>query len=306
MRSSGSAVPLPWDDALTASDLTARVRHAELIDTAIDTIDACARAGTRATLLKGISISGQYYPAPHLRPMNDIDILIPQSAYQAVESDLLRRGFSRPDFPSVDGLHHGAPLHHAARNTWLELHVALFPSRSELQFGSLFATQSVAERTIAALFHDRPIGRFTDELQVAYIASSWMNDIIHEQLDPSFLPSLFDAVFLLRGARSTLDWERLLESLDNEMATASLYVMLAYLSLHSFAQLPSGLVARIGSRQRLVGRLQLRLIHAMLDHYLVAGRRWNIPVPPPVPGRYSWRYQFEKRIIRARRGQSMH
>jgi hypothetical protein len=298
MQHDVGAIPYRWRDALTSAELTARVRHAELVDTAIETIEACEAAGTRATLLKGISISDQYYPAAHLRPMNDIDVLIPSWAYGAVESALLQRGYSRLAFSLTDGLHHGAPLHHQQRDTWVELHVALFPSESELQLGTLFASWNVARRTVCALFFDRPITRLGNELQVAYIASSWMNDLIHVKIDPSFLPSLFDAVFLLQASGSTLDWQRLLESLDNEMAAASVYVMLAYLSRLGFAQCPPGIVARIASRQRLVSPLQLRFIHLMLDRYLVAGRRWNLPVPPPVPGRYSLRYQFEKRVIR--------
>jgi hypothetical protein len=305
MQNNIGSVPHRWRDALTSAELTAQVRHAQIIDTAIDTIDACAMVGTHATLLKGISTSDQYYPAAHLRPMNDIDVLIPRSAYEGVESVLLRRGYSKPDFPSVDGMHHGAPLHHQPRNTWVELHIALFPNDSELHPGTLFAPSSVARRTVRADFFRRPIARLAEELQVAYIASSWMNDLIHVSIDPSFVPSLFDAVFLLNASGAALDWERLLESLDNEMAAASLYVMLDYLSRRCYAQFPPGIIARIGSRQRLVGPLQLRIIHVVVDHYLVGGRPWNLPVPLPVPGRYSVRYQFEKRFIRAWRGRRM-
>lgn len=112
MQHDTGAIPDKWRDTLVSAELTAQVRHAELVETAIETIDACEAAGTHATLLKGISISDQYYPAAHLRPMNDIDILIPSSAYGAVESMLLQRGFSSSAFPRVDGLHHGAPLQH--------------------------------------------------------------------------------------------------------------------------------------------------------------------------------------------------
>ena len=56
------------------------------------------------TLLKGISISDQHYPIAHLRPMGDIDILIPADAYESVESALLHRGYARkPGFTVSKG-----------------------------------------------------------------------------------------------------------------------------------------------------------------------------------------------------------
>ena len=40
--------------------------------------------------------------------------------------------------------------------------------------------------------------------------------------------------------------------------------------------------------------LQLKLIHAVLDLYLIEGRPREHILAPPVPGRYSLRFQFEK------------
>jgi len=51
----------------------------------------------------------------------------------------------------------------------------------------------------------------------------------------------------------------------------------------------------------LVGPLQVRLIHAMLDRHLIGGRRWRLALPPPVPGRYSLLHQFDKRVLQPRR-----
>lgn len=56
------------------------------------------------------------------------------------------------------------------------------------------------------------------------------------------------------------------------------------------------------SRQALVGRLQLRLIHRMLDRHGVAGRPWDSALPPPLPARYSLRRQFRKRVPGCRPG----
>jgi len=45
-----------------------------------------------------------------------------------------------------------------------------------------------------------------------------------------------------------------------------------------------------------VGPLELRLIHAMLDRYQVGGRPWDLPLPPPVPGRYDLRRQLHRKL----------
>ena len=110
------------------------------------------------------------------------------------------------------------------------------------------------------------------------------------------MASLFDAIYLLKLSRSTLDWDRLLGWLNNEMAMASLYVTLTYLARRGLSRLPPSVISRLATGQRLVGAMQVRAIHGMLDHYLIGCRPWNLVFPPPVPGRYSLRYQWNKRI----------
>jgi len=75
-----------------------RSRFGNLCEAAVEVVDACQGVGVRPTLLKGISISHQHYPIPHLRPMGNLDILVPESELERVESSLLRTGLVRmPD-----------------------------------------------------------------------------------------------------------------------------------------------------------------------------------------------------------------
>lgn len=291
-------VPAAWRDVLLSSDLTAQVRHAAVIDTANQVIDACAELGIPVTLLKGISISDQYYPASHLRPMGDIDILVPSEACDAVESALLRIGY-RPDatHPRNGDMHHLPPLLEPETKVWVELHTSLFPRYEVLSKDNLFASSPVFMATLS-LFHTRSVRRLTDELQLAYIASSWMRDLTLSGVQPSFLASLFDAVYLLKASAIGFDWNKLLSSLDDDTAAASLYVTLGFVSRHRLCTVPRETFSFLRANQRLVGRLQIRAIHAMLDHYLISGRYWNLPLPPPVPGRYCVRNQLQKRWFR--------
>lgn len=292
-----------WREALLSAELTARVRHANLVDTALDVIDACDGLSLRPTLLKGISVSEELYPAEHLRPMADVDVLIPEHAYALVEAAVLERGFDRLDYPQIEGHHHGAPLLHPGRRTIVELHTVLFPDDSHLREATAFNLANVEQHSVASHYHGRPVRRLSRELQLVYIASSWFNDMTLCKVHPGFMASLFDAVYLLCARGRTLDWSGLHEWLDNDLAKASLYAMLSYLPRYGVAPPPPATLAHLASSQSWVGPIQLRMIHAMLDRHLIGGRPWTLALPPPVPGRYSALRQFRKHVLdRPRRG----
>jgi hypothetical protein len=320
MRACPERVPPPWRNALRSADLTAQVRFENLCATAAEVIDACQGVGAQPTLLKGISISLQHYPVPHTRPMGDIDILVPELDFERVESSLLRIGMVRAsDRIQPPGSHHGTPLVHPNRRVWIEVHSALFPKSSALSSGALFGPARIAACSIASTFQGRRVYRLSDELQLAYIASSWVRDLSRNEIHPSFVLPLLDAVYLLRYSGHSLDWEKLLAGLDDsELAAASLYVMLAYLCRHGLAACEPRVLSRIASRQRIIGAWERRVIETLLDTYLVGGRPfarfftewtalivlntllergsrlrklfalpWNIVFPPSLPDRYN-------------------
>ena len=285
-------VPSAWRDLLLSTDLAARVRHGNLSDTANEILDVCQDNRVAVTLLKGISISEQHYPDPHLRPMGDIDILIPKDVYGPIESALLDRGYLRmTGYELHDGAVHGTPLFHPTHRVWVEIHTALFGhARRDGVFGPCHISACSRDST----FGGRSVKRLTDELQLLYLASSWAQDLSHYDVmsHPSGLPPLLDAVYLLKARGFALDCESLIGWRDDEMPLASLYVMLSYLSRRGICAVQH--LPLLASSQSIVGPSQCRIIHAILDHYLVGGRRWNLPFPPPVPGRYSLRYQLRK------------
>jgi hypothetical protein len=327
-------VPAARRDALLSAELTAQVRHGNLIDTANEVIDTCRHLQVPITLLKGISISDQHYPAGHLRPMGDIDVLIPAQAYESVESALLRRGYSqKSDDHRGQDPHHGVPLFHPQRHVWIELHTALFRKSASLRRNRVFSSSQIAAQSVTSTFHGRPVHRLTDELQLAYTASSWIKDLSRNGIHPSFLIPLLDAIFLLKASGRTLDWEGMLGWLDNNMAIASLYLMLAYLSRQGLNHSADSILPRLASMQDIVGPAELGIINAIVDNYLVGGKPgaraftewhawivlntllapgshaakllslpWNLAFPPGLPGRYTVRYQLGRitRALRAR------
>lgn len=320
MQTSPGRVPPAWRDALQSVDLTAKVRAENCRKASIDVIDVCLGAGVRPTLLKGISVSHQYYPAPHLRPMGDIDILVPEIDLERVEATLLRNGMIRqPDRVRPTGSHHGVPLFHPKQHVWIEIHSGLFPKDSDVNRGTLFGPGQIAANSVDSTFAGRPVRRLTDELQLVYIAASWIRDLSNNEIHPSLVLPLLDAVYLHKASANSLDWDRLLESIhDSELAAASLYLMLTYLSRRGLVACPASLLSAISSRQRIVGMWELGLIDFLLDAYLVGGRPfgrfsgdwtartalntalqrgshlgklfalpWNIAFPPSVASRFS-------------------
>ena len=284
-----------WTAALHGAELTARVRHAQHADTVVEVIEAGQALGVELVLLKGVS-TADLYPSPHCRPMGDIDLLVAGEGCEALQRALLQRGYIEALDAFPDDLHHAAPLRHPVRGAVVELHTNLFPSGSPLAAGQVFSGQRVVRESVPSFYAGRPVRRLPAELQLAYAASTWVDDITFRKSQPGFLPSLFDGVYLL--SRSEMDWEKLLRHLDNAMAMASLMTMLAYVSRFGVPSAPAVVMRELASRQRLLGALQLRLMHFMLDRYLVAGRPWTLPLPPPVPGRYNLRRQWEKRVLR--------
>jgi hypothetical protein len=290
-------LPPPWRAALQSADLTARVTHADRIETALEVVERCADRHIPAVLLKGISVSEQLYPAEHLRPMTDIDVLVPQEAYAGLEQTLLERGYARLEHLAVPGHHHGAPLRHPRLRTVVELHTGLFPNDSPLSEGITFAAQRVLRQSVASQYHGRPVRRLAPEDQLVYVASSWFNDLTNCRPHPSFLASAFDATYLLAARGRTLDWDGLLDTVDNEWARASLHLMVTYLPRYGVEPPPPTALGRLAAEQRLVGPLQFRLIHRMLDRQQFGGRPWDHALPPPMPGRYSLAHQFRKRVL---------
>jgi len=323
------SVPPGWRDALHASDLTARVRHGNLCDAMLEILDACNVAGVPVTLLKGISIADQHYPQGHFRPMGDIDILIQEQHCGWLEDALRRRRFEpMPGFEILAGDPHRPPLEDPKRGVWIEIHTALFPDDDRLRSDSLFSVPQIAAQQVASTFHGRPVYRLSRELQLAYIASYWIRDLSQNPFHPSLVIPLIDAIVLLNASAHGLDADLIAKILDNEMATASLYIMLSYISSRGLHPALAPILQRLATRQRIVGAPELRIISSMIDTNLVDGipflgqfgnrhpmivlsifrsllepgshvgkvlkLPWNIFFPPCIADRYTLRYQVDR------------
>jgi hypothetical protein len=312
---------------LHGADLTAQVVHESRVQTAVEVVDTCASFGAKPLLLKGISISEQHYPAPHLRSMTDIDVLVPEGRYDEIEATLVERGYELSSIDmGADGAH-GQPLRDRRRDVWVELHTSMFPPSSPLQGHPVFAQPTDPAVAVDSVFQGRAVHRLRDEAQLLYIAAYWSRDLSMQSIHPTFITPLLDAIVLIRASGTTMSWEQLAQWLGDDQGTASLYLLLSCLARHELVSLPTGFLATITASQAIIGRAENRIIQSLIDRYLLGGRSlqlihswhvwanllgpgaryaksallpWRIAFPPSYPHRYDLSAQSARvrRLVR--------
>ena len=301
--------------------------HGNRCDATVEILDDCSRAGVPVTLLKGISVADELYPAPHLRPMGDIDLLVPEDRREAVESGMLRRGYVRKiGYEADEGEPHRAPLYHPGRDVWVEIHTALFPRGDRLLRDTLFSAPQIVRQSLPSTFQGRAVFRLGRALQLAYVSSYWIRDLREHPFHSSFVTPMIDAIGLVRAGVPDFDAPQLPDWLDNELAIASVYLMLTCISGYGVERAVSPLRTLLRSRQQIIGGPEERIAASMIATGLVrgtpflgrfgarhpmigrsifysllepgmhAGKVVALPLrvlfPPWIPDRYSLRYQF--------------
>ena len=270
-------------DALRHVDLVAQLSHQNRSEVTCHLLDVCAHEAIPVTLLKGMFVSSHCYPAEHLRPMNDVDILVDGGHRSRLEGVLKSTDFrSAIDYVHRDADAHGPPLLHVRRNVWIEVHTALFPTDSLLRANHLFNAASINAHTREWAFRGRQALRLTDEFHLAYLASYWVRDIMKNRMHSSFVIPLLDAIYLLKRAENQFEWDSFLSALDNEFAAASVCLLLWFMNRHELARIPSGVLTELQRRQRIVGRTENALFSRMIERSMLRAR--------PLMGRFGDRH----------------
>jgi hypothetical protein len=296
-------VPERLRERLLAADLTAKVLHANRIATLAEVANIASAHGIPVTVLKGMAIAPRY-PAAHLRPMGDIDVLVARDAVTALEAHLLRRGY-RPteEFDADPAAHHGAALLHPELGVWVEVHRALF---GRLAPASVFAAAQLATHRVPWEGGHAGVRRLDDATHLLYLAQAWTNDLSTYRVNvhPTGLAPLVDAAYLLHAIEGRFDCAAVAARPDAGMALGALYVLASYLHRHRIARVHPATLADLAATQRVVGGLQRRVLHAILDRHVVGARPWTHRWPMPVVGRYKpswqWRKRFGARVRPAR------
>ncbi len=256
---------------LQGADLTARMLTSEQLDAMSEIIDACDGLVPTLTLLKGISICDQYYPEPHLRPMRDIDFLVEAATHPTVESLLFKLGYRQQSKspPEVyERLHHSMPFFHPKRGIWVEVHRGLFPRKSKVGAEKVFSLDNLITQLRPSEFQGRKVSRLSDEFQVVYIASHWACDFKFV----GGMVALLDMIYLLKNNKDTIRWNRIVDWLEGSVASIDLYLMLTYLVKYKLIEIAPEILHELSLKQRSLGSLNLKIVHTLIDRYLVDGR----------------------------------
>jgi Uncharacterised nucleotidyltransferase len=250
--------------------LAARLLTAEQFAAMEELLEACRNRVPPLTLLKGISIGEQYYPAPHLRLMRDLDVLADDAALPAVEAILATLGYRQqsqrpPTFYATH--HHSMPFVHPTRGLWVEVHRGLFPPASALGADRLFSQEVLKQQRQPSVFQGHEVFRLSPELQLVYLAAHWA--LAFQRIGG--LIALLDAIYLLQRTAGVLDWGRLLTWLQGSAAADPLYLLLTYLDAAHLVDLAPEVLRDLGARHHALSQTALAIGHWLVDRYLVAG-----------------------------------
>jgi hypothetical protein len=210
-------VKAAWTAAFDRSSLRVLQvsRDLKLIHRALDS------AGIPYQALKGAFLALHAYPHSALRPVRDIDILVPRDRILQAFDVLIAGGFPRhPKYPgspeaALKTHKHLPPLGNAAGNVFVELHVRLsHPGTVDFD---ITAQPDFWSRTVR-------LGMAGDELAFTSPTDTLLHLIVHAAHDHSFNNGpliLADIAFLLRS--QPIDWPlfwRLAESWGHSRAAA--------------------------------------------------------------------------------------
>jgi hypothetical protein len=274
----GAAVAYVTADAPDAPPRAVAIQAAHLVskllteDILLATEEVLRRAheeGCRPLLLKGLSTALRYYPAPHLRTMGDVDLLVPRAQQHSLESVLHRLGYVQPRDSAglYEGHHHSKPFRHPESGVCFEVHTGLYPptsplaGRSHLAEGLVRSPASIPLGAVSALVMD-------DESQLIYTSTRWA-EVMRARRG---IFGLLDVALLLRERGATLDWDRVCTSVQGSWAATALHLVLSYLNRWELAASPERVLDRLAPPKGPGASLRLKAVHRLITTFTMEHR----------------------------------
>ena len=232
----------------------------------LELLKMSAKSHFSVCVLKGMSVSYQYYEPPHLRLMRDIDLLVAAEDVAKLEAILFQQGYCQisENAPSYYQTHHHTmPFYHEQKQVWIEVHVQLFSEGNWRAAIPAFSLLNIRHEMLPASFENETINRLGAELQLVYIAAHWIEDFKPQ----GGLFAIWDAVFLLRKENS-FDWEKVLAWTSESSALAlPLYLLLNNLQRYQLFEFKHQHMTRL--RQHCFGMIGIRcrVFNNIIDHF---------------------------------------
>jgi len=200
---------------------------------AAEAIDTLSEAGIETMVLKGASLSLLAYDSPGVRPMDDVDVLVPIGRrVEAVE--VMRAAGWRPEKADAEAW---AEVHHSmgidgpdGGNVDLHWFALWQPARDEPLWGGAVPLELSGTRTLAPCSADQL-------LLVCVHGTPW-----------SPLPPfrwIADAAAVIRSAGEDLDWDRLVSEAERRQLTAAAAAALGYLRDEFDLAVPASVINRL-------------------------------------------------------------
>lgn len=252
---------------LRAADLTARVAIGQLVSAASEILRQAPAIAAETVLLKGMAACHRHYPAPHQRLMGDIDMLVPHRLRSALEQVLRALGYDqRSELPAVfyETHHHSMPFVNDKTGVWVEVHTQLLPSTSPFAQAECFTTDAIQRSTVPLSLDGVATLALRDELHLLYTCTHWA---ISLNVDRGLVP-LLDAILLLREDND-IAWDRIAEWTETSDIGVHLSLVLGYLSYRDIVKLEPRASAVVDRGLRKLGRLNARLLYAIVDSFIV-------------------------------------
>ncbi|HHJ17653.1 MAG TPA: hypothetical protein ENJ80_13235 [Gammaproteobacteria bacterium] len=318
-------------DQLHASALGAHFTSADQQTALLEILAHCQDLGRPVTLLKGMSISHQYYPEPQLRVMRDIDILVDENDLTTIENRLQSLGYRQesplpPEYYREH--HHSMPFFHPQKGIWMEIHTQLFRHDNARARIAAFSSATIRQEMCVSRFGDFDVLRLTPELQLAYIASHWADTF---KPVGGLIPML-DIIYLMQHEGAQLDLDKLKYLLGTPLAATPVRVILEFLEHNRVDVFPAVLAAWLRQTKTTTGLAGNSILQRMVTEYYAKGRAfdnvntdhnlsviwatlfqpspwpnalrlpWNILFPPGNPERFMPGRQWRRLLSALRRG----
>ena len=273
--SAGVRFPQLFTDRIRAAELTSRALTAGKYDTISEVLTAAGSIECRVILLKGAATALRYYPAPHLRPMGDVDVLVPADRQPLLEARLLALGFQQRSNQPADafaGWHHSMPFHCLRRGTWIDVHSSVYPPHHPHAQDPLFSWEAIISQLSPVTVGQQTAYVMNHELQLVFTSARWA-----EEFDPARgLYPILDAALLIGMHRDTLDWDRILGIAGDSWAGTALYLMLSLLQRWELALVPPEVLTAMAAKDRHQNRVFFPLLYRLTATYALEGRPFGL------------------------------
>lgn len=259
-------------DSLKAEELTAKFWYQTQYQTTLELIAELNNHNIIPTLLKGMSVSTEFYPKAYFRSMRDVDILVEESEIEQVEKTMVDLGYKQSSplpLPFYETHHHTIPWQHKTKDVWFEIHRRIFPESSPSISATVFKIDTLnSEKLISPIDsnHDSlKTYRLGYELQIIYIAAHWAESF--KQIGGLF--AFIDTALMINNTK--LDWNKLIKWSNEPCIGNYVYILLSYLVKQQLVKDPQ-IKQHLKKINHNLSFIDIVILNKIITKYLLFGK----------------------------------